>query len=82
MLTNLSDIVRSDYWLITIVVASQVHKRQPIALVKVLEKENIETRLLWNLLHTQLVFKGGCPSMEEGSQRGYSRSGYVYHRFF
>lgn len=77
MLTNPSDIFRSNYWLTTILMDPRVYKSHPIEMVEVLEEGHIETRLLWNPLRQQLVFKG-CPFYEEGIAEGLFARGLCF----
>lgn len=47
----------SNFWLTTIQIDPKEYKRTPNEVREALERENIETRLLWKPLHRQPVFK-------------------------
>lgn len=54
---NPSDDYRSNFWLSTILIDPEVTGKTPDEVRQSLEKENIETRLLWRPMHMQPVYK-------------------------
>lgn len=47
----------SNRWITTICLNSKIHKITPLELKEILEKENIESRLLWFPMHKQPLYK-------------------------
>jgi dTDP-4-amino-4,6-dideoxygalactose transaminase len=47
----------SNRWITTICLNSKIHKISPLELKEALEKENIESRLLWMPMHKQPLYK-------------------------
>jgi len=47
----------SNRWITTICLDAKIHKSTPLELKEVLEKENIESRLLWMPMHKQPLYK-------------------------
>lgn len=56
-MNNPSAACSSNFWLTTILIDPKVYKPTPNEVREALERENIETRLLWKPLHRQPVFK-------------------------
>ncbi len=54
---NPSDDYRSNFWLSTILIDPEITGKTPNEIRISLEKENIETRLLWRPMHMQPVYK-------------------------
>lgn len=57
VIDNPSAACSSNFWLTTILIDPKVYKPTPNEVREALERENIETRLLWKPLHRQPVFK-------------------------
>lgn len=57
VMDNPSEVCSSNFWLTTILIDPKVYKPTPNEVREALERENIETRLLWKPLHRQPVFK-------------------------
>lgn len=57
VMDNPSEGCSSNFWLTTILIDPKVYKPTPNEVREALERENIETRLLWKPLHRQPVFK-------------------------
>ena len=57
VMDNPSAACSSNFWLTTILIDPKVYKSTPNEVREALERENIETRLLWKPLHRQPVFK-------------------------
>ena len=57
VMDNPSAACSSNFWLTTILIDPKVYKPTPNEVREALERENIETRLLWKPLHRQPVFK-------------------------
>ena len=57
VMDNPSGVCSSNFWLTTILIDPKVYKPTPNEVREALERENIETRLLWKPLHRQPVFK-------------------------
>lgn len=57
VLNNPSDEFHSNFWLTTILIDPSIYKNTPNEIREALERENIETQLLWKPLHRQPVFK-------------------------
>lgn len=57
VMNNPSAACSSNFWLTTILIDPKVYKPAPNEVREALERENIETRLLWKPLHRQPVFK-------------------------
>ncbi len=57
VMDNPSEGCSSNFWLTTILIDPKVYKPTPNVVREALERENIETRLLWKPLHRQPVFK-------------------------
>lgn len=57
VMNNPSAACSSNFWLTTILIDPKVYKPTPNEVREALERENIETRLLWKPLHRQPVFK-------------------------
>lgn len=47
----------SNRWITTICLDAKIHKLTPLELKEILEKENIESRLLWLPMHKQPLYK-------------------------
>lgn len=57
VMDNPSAACSSNFWLTTILIDPKVYKPTPNEVREALERENIETRLLWKPLYRQPVFK-------------------------